>query len=165
MILPGMGDGLAGQNYTGIAAPHPGKGGGRYGGRASRRGGGGSVRLAKGKSPRMDGARLERRGRTCLQVRDFPPLRTALCESVEPPTGFLHIGAVGGRSSLSALLIDLLTMEALGLFFLGPGGNFQAAWTPPATINLGAKNFVFSCMFLHNSAGYFLYFYSRLFQN
>jgi hypothetical protein len=33
----------------------------------------------------------------------------------------------------------LRVCEALPLFFLR--GKFQAAWTPPATMNLGQKNF------------------------
>jgi hypothetical protein len=38
-------------------------------------------------------------------------------------------------------------MKNLGAFFLGRGGKFQAAWTPPTTMNLGAKNFSFQIIF------------------
>jgi hypothetical protein len=71
--------------------------------------------------------------------------------------------AVGGRSPLSALSKRLWTIGTLGLFFLCRGGNFQAAWTPPATINFGAKKLCFFLCFLHNSIRYFLYFYSIIF--
>jgi hypothetical protein len=52
-------------------------------------------------------------------------------------------------------------MKNLGAFFLGRGGNFQAAWTPPATINLGAKNFAF--LTFYYIIPYFLYIYSTIF--
>jgi hypothetical protein len=42
-------------------------------------------------------------------------------------------------------------MKNLEAFFLGRGENFQAAWTPPATINLGAKKLCLGIIFINEA--------------